>query len=140
MKTLFQQITALLLASLLMFSTLSFRVDMHFCGEHLVDFSFTSNAVGCAMLNDAPETPGVCIMAAMDCCTDLEIVVQGQEDLPQKGDPLAVDDNPPPVLAPTTTHYLWPVSVASRYRQPFKEYPPPVPHRKAHLLYETFLI
>ncbi|MBC2839337.1 hypothetical protein [Robiginitalea sp. SC105] len=75
MKPLAHKSGAVLLAFLLLFSTLSFSMDMHFCGKTLVDFKLYHKAEGCGMAMDDSAT------TESGCCNDVEIVVVGQDDL-----------------------------------------------------------
>ena len=49
MKKLVFKIASFLLAVLVCLSTLSFTVDKHYCGDFLVDVSFTGDASDCGM-------------------------------------------------------------------------------------------
>ena len=75
MKAFAHKLGAFSLALLLLFSTMSFTLDMHFCGETLVDVGLYHPAEDCGMSmgGDAAD--------AMDCCSDVEVHVQGQDDL-----------------------------------------------------------
>lgn len=77
MKEAIKKSGSVLMAFLLLFSTLSFTLDMHFCGKSLVDFGLYHEAEGCGMSMDDG------LMTAMGCCNDLEIFVQGQDNLDQ---------------------------------------------------------
>lgn len=125
---------AALLAFLLLFSTLSFSVDMHFCGQSLVDLKVFHKAEGCGMSMDDG------LMEAMGCCSEHGVVVIGQDSLE-----LPV----PPALQPPL--YLWaPVQdspVVSALLEPlreafvpFKEYSPPKLIRNITVQQQVFLI
>ena len=63
-----------LLAFLVMFSTVSFTIEKHFCGDVLVDVSMFVEAEKCAM--EALE-----ILQKKTCCKDEIDVVKGQDEL-----------------------------------------------------------
>lgn len=65
------------MAFLVLFSTVSFTIEKHFCGDVLVDVSLFTEAKKCA--SEAEE-----IIAKMDCCKDTIDVVQGQDELTVK--------------------------------------------------------
>jgi hypothetical protein len=140
MKDNVKQATSVLLAALLLFSTLSFHVDLHFCGDSLVDLSFTTKASTCGMETDSSALSGGCEMAAMDCCTDEAIVLQGQDDLQTcPADQLLHDSTG---FIATTPGGPYPqvfqlVAEASRH---FIDSSPPPLIRKIHILHQTFLI
>ena len=65
------------MALVVMFSTLSFTIEKHYCGEHLVDIAINSEAKKCGMMD----------MTAVDntikksCCSDTVDIIQGQDEL-----------------------------------------------------------
>ena len=134
MKSFFQKSGAVGLAFLLLFSTLSFSMDMHFCGKTLVDFEIYQKAEGCGMAMDDS------LMTDMGCCSDKQIVVAGQDDL----------DTPNWETLSGELHVLvawiaegYPALELPEIRDafiPFKEYSPPKLIRDIPVLDQTFLI
>ncbi len=134
MKSLAHKTGSVLLAFLLLFSTLSFSMDMHFCGKTLVDFELFRDAEGCGMSMDDS------LMREMGCCSDVEIVVQGQEDLetPQND---AFQEKLQVVVAAVVE--LYPMLLHQDIRKalpPFKEYAPPRLVRDIPVCHQAFLI
>ncbi len=80
MKKIAQKISALSLSLLVLFSTFSFTVDFHYCGDHLMDVAFMSQAEACSMESDIPASPGDCV-AKSTCCTDLALVQDAGEGI-----------------------------------------------------------
>lgn len=74
MKNFFTKISAILLAILVLFSTLSFTVEKHYCGDFLVDVSFTGKTEGCGMETNAP-------IQKKNCCKDEVQKIEGQDKL-----------------------------------------------------------
>lgn len=140
MKGVFQRIVAVAMSFLILFSTLSLSANMHFCGDHLVDFSIGRKAATCGMETVVSIVPEDCSMAVMQCCTDLEILLPGQEDLQPGADTYsfsqltAVNFTPTGILQ--LIHYYPPDATSIH----FKEYSPPPMVRKVHLFHEAFLI
>ena len=64
----------MLLALLVLFSTVSFTVEKHYCGDVLVDISVFSEVEKCGM--EAME-----ILQKKTCCKDEVNVVEGQDEL-----------------------------------------------------------
>ena len=93
MKETLRQIVSFTMALLVLFSTMSFTVDMHYCGDQLVDFSFFETAENCTMKASPSKASGeTSIMEMeMDCCTDLEIALEGQDDLKISFDQLTLE-------------------------------------------------
>ncbi|WP_298879192.1 hypothetical protein [uncultured Polaribacter sp.] len=78
MKQLISKISSVSLALLVLFSTLSFTVEKHFCGEFLMDVSFTGNAADCGM-----EMEGKALKKKKNCCKDEIHNIEGQDELQQ---------------------------------------------------------
>lgn len=76
-KQVLHRVFSILMAFLVLFSTVSFTIEKHFCGDVLVDVSLFTEAKKCA--SEAEE-----IIAKMDCCKDTIDVVQGQDELTVK--------------------------------------------------------
>ena len=68
------------MACVVIFTTMSFTVDMHFCGDTLVDVALFKEAKNCGM-EMAMNTPTSNEMKGMSCCHDEQIVSIGQDDL-----------------------------------------------------------
>ena len=58
MKETFRQIASFCMALMVLFSTLSFTVDMHYCGDQLVDYNFFEAADRCSMATSPSASPG----------------------------------------------------------------------------------
>lgn len=76
MKQFFTKISSIALAFLVLFSTFSFTVDKHYCGDFLVDVSFIGETEGCAMNMDA-----VAFTKKKNCCKDEVQKFEGQDEL-----------------------------------------------------------
>lgn len=78
MKQRFIKITSFTLSFLVLFSTLSFTVEKHFCGEFLMDVSFTGDAADCGM-----DMEKVTSAKKKGCCKDEVHQIEGQDELQQ---------------------------------------------------------
>lgn len=74
MKPVFYKIASITLAILVLFSTFSFTVEKHFCGEFLMDVSFTGEADDCGMEMEAKTIN-------KKCCKDEVYKIDGQNEL-----------------------------------------------------------
>lgn len=85
MKKLSFKITSFLLAFTMLFSTLSFSVDKHYCGNQLFSESIFSHARDCGMqqmnLCDKKATSNA--IKSNGCCHNVQVFIQGQ-NLEQK--------------------------------------------------------
>lgn len=79
MKPVFQKIVSPLMALLVLFSTMSFTVDMHYCGGHLVDKAIFSEVKKCGMEMESKTAENN--VKKTSCCEDISVTVKGQEEL-----------------------------------------------------------
>jgi len=126
------------MALLVLFSTMSFTVDMHYCGDQLVDFSFSENAKNCMMQAGHSNATGENSVMEMDCCTDLEIIMKGQDDLKISFDQFTFEQQ----IFISTFYYTYVnlFEAVDKNLDSFKEYSPPPLIRDIQILDQTFLI
>jgi len=74
MQQLLHKVFSVSMALLVLFSTVSFTVEKHYCGETLVDVSLFTEAEKCGM--DSME-----MVQKKNCCKDEVDVVEGQDEL-----------------------------------------------------------
>ena len=77
MKQFFSKIASFLLALLVLFSTFSFTVEKHYCGDSLMDVSFIGHADDCGM--DMEKVS----VKKKNCCKDEVHHIEGQDELQQ---------------------------------------------------------
>lgn len=82
MKKVFGKILASLLAFIVLFSTLSFTIDQHFCGKKLVDSAVFTKAKTCGMEMDVAISSKASIQKK-PCCSNKKLEVKGQDELKQ---------------------------------------------------------
>lgn len=68
------------MAFVVLFSTMSFTVDKHYCGDILVETAILQKPEGCGMNMDNPSTSD-CSITKKNCCTDEQLVFEGQDEL-----------------------------------------------------------
>jgi hypothetical protein len=139
MQNLLKYITAISLSALLVLSTISFMVNMHFCGTHLVDIAINDKAHGCGMLMGGDEnSPLEMAMPDMGCCENVHFAITGQDDLQVANTDCAmVIPMPPGVVAD-----LPQAPFLSTQSQPAFNpyYHPPPPSGNRLVLYQVFRI
>lgn len=128
------------MALIVLLSTMSFSVDMHYCGDHLVDFSFSKKVDTCMMKAEMSKSSNECAVMEMemDCCSDVEIVNEGQEDLKMSFDRLSFDQQL--FVASFAYSYINLFTDLDENVVPFKDYSPPPLIRDVQILNQTFLI
>jgi hypothetical protein len=80
MKQISHKIMSTLMAFVVLCSTMSFTIDMHFCGDTLVETAVFHKAKGCGMEMQKPSSND-CEMTKKNCCKDEQLVIDGQDEL-----------------------------------------------------------
>ncbi|MEZ2415560.1 hypothetical protein ACA086_11400 [Muriicola sp. E247] len=131
------KIGALTLAFMVLFSTMSFSMDMHFCGDSLVDFKLFQQADDCGMAMDGATSDDM-MGAENHCCSDVEVVVSGQDDLHSIASDISFEQQNLIIsFLLVCTHFF---NEVDKQSIPFKEYSPPLLIRDVQLMDQTFLI
>lgn len=126
------------MAFTVLFSTFSFSVALHYCGDTLVATALFKNAETCGMeALETTDTPG-CNLLKKNCCTDENIHVAGQNEINI------------PVYNPVSGPHFFPAPPGIVYQElfrglkentiPHNGHAPPLIVRDIHLLNQIFLI
>ena len=120
------------MALLVLFSTVSFTVEKHYCGDVLVDVSVFAEVEKCA--SEAEE-----MQAKMHCCKDIVDVIQGQDELSVKtfND---LDFGQQVFLASFAYSYINLFEGLPKEVIPFKDYSPPNLVADIQVLNQVFII
>lgn len=129
---------SLVLVFLMLGSTMSFSIDKHFCGDHLVDVAIFGEATPCAMELALQVKYGSEHTKKSDCCTDKKIVLEGQDELKIQFD--SFDFEKGAELPVSISSYSFIFEKVEQHFVPFAGYPPPLITEDFHALYEHFLI
>ena len=121
---------SVVLALLLMLSTISFTVEKHFCRGALVDVALFTDAKGCGMEMNT-ETKN-------SCCKEEKDIVEGQDELKISINDLNLEEQQ--LLATDLSHYLDLFEGLPEQVIPFKEYSPPKLFYDRQVLHEVFII
>lgn len=127
------------MAVVVLFSTMSFTIDMHYCGDSLVDFSFIQKVKTCGMekaqATFSCENPA---LSEKSCCTDKQVLKEGQDDLKLSLDHLTFEHQV--FVVSFSYSYLNIFEVTEFTVDSFFDYPPPFIERDVQVLHQTFLI
>jgi hypothetical protein len=125
------------MAFVVLFSTMSFTIDMHYCGDNLVETAVFHKAKGCGMEMQKPSSEG-CAITKKSCCNDEQFVVDGQDELQLQVDTISFEQQ------------LFITSFVYTYRNLFEgsdkniasyeDYIPPLVIRQLYKIDETYLI
>ncbi|MBD0776379.1 hypothetical protein HPE56_01130 [Maribacter sp. ANRC-HE7] len=125
------------MAVVVLFSTMSFTVDMHFCGDILVEAAIFHKAKGCGMEIQKPSTEG-CTLTKKNCCDNEKLVVDGQNELQQQVDHISFDQHV--FIASFVYTYLNLFEGLDNNVSSYEKYEPPLVFRQIFKLDETYLI
>jgi len=138
MKQVFHKIAAMLMAFVVLFSTMSFTIDMHYCGDTLVDSSVFSKAHSCGMEMQKTDTISDCSITKKNCCTDEQITIEGQDELKISFDKLTLDQQ---VFVSSFFYtYINLFDGLEENETTYRDYLPPLVIRQIYKLDETYLI
>ncbi|WP_445731915.1 HYC_CC_PP family protein [Mariniflexile sp.] len=143
MKIFFYKISSFLMALLVLFSTVSFTVESHYCGNVLVDYSLFNEAESCDMDMDQSmhvhqTKPSKDTFTEKKCCHDQIIIKTGQDNLNISIDNLSIDQQ---IFVVSYVYTYLNQFEGLKYKVPsFSGYPPPFIVKNIYKLDETYLI
>ncbi|HCO82191.1 MAG TPA: hypothetical protein DIT95_01480 [Arenibacter sp.] len=138
MKKVFHKVLAVSMAFVVMLTTMSFTVDMHFCGASLVDLSFYSNADSCGMEKEQPTQDCETEINSKSCCSEHQLIKEANQDLKISFDKLTFEQQT--FVAAFFYSYINLFEGNDENISPFIDYSPPFLKRDVQILYEVFLI
>jgi hypothetical protein len=80
MKQQIRKIASFFMALVVLFSTMSFTIDMHFCGNTIVDTAIFQKARSCGMQIQNPSSKA-CAFTKNNCCRNKQLVKEAQEEI-----------------------------------------------------------
>lgn len=126
------------MALLVLFSTFSFTIESHYCGDVLVDTSLFGDVKTCGMEINQVATSSECSLIKKDCCNDEKLVIDGQDDLKTSFNKLDVEQQ---LFVASFIYSYINLFIEDRLNTtPFKDYSPPLIVKKIHVLDGVFLI
>src|SRR5699024_4872864 len=121
----FHKITAVFFAILLLFSTSSFAINVHYCGDEIAGVSFDRNLAESAMeMHDMDSCK--LELHSDNCCHTTNIVVHGQNELQQNSTQNLTPDQQVFVAVFFLTYYHNLFENLDQQVVPFKNYRPPL--------------
>jgi hypothetical protein len=137
MKQVFHKIVSILMALVVLFSTMSFTINMHYCGETLMDSAIFQKAETCGMEMENPLTDG-CSITKKNCCSDEVLILDGQEELQLQVDSISFDQQV--FIASFIYTYINLFEGLENNVSSFEEYKPPLVVKQIFKIDETYLI
>ena len=132
MKQFFLKIPTLTLSFLVLFSTFSFTVEKHYCGDFLMDISYLGDAEDCGMQMEVKAKK-------KNCCKDEVHNIEGQDEL-QKTSFDELDFEKEQFLLSYLIAYKELFHQLQKKQYVFKDFSPPDILKDYLVLYQTFLI
>lgn len=142
MKKLLHKTMSLLMAFVVLFSTMSFAIDMHYCGGTLVETAIFQKTKGCGMDSDnyrkqKPTIEG-CTITKTDCCKNEQTVVDGQDELQLHVDKISFEQQV--FIASFVCSYMNCFEGSVEKTTAFEKYEPPLVVRQIFKRDETYII
>ncbi len=138
MKKVFYKISSFCMALMVLFSTLSFTVESHYCGDILVDTSLFGKVETCGMEVQKTSSSRDFDITKKNCCSDKQLIVEGQDTLKTSFDKLEKEQQ---IFVAVFFHTYNKLFEDSEEVIPsLNNYPPPIIVRHIYKLDETYLI
>ncbi|TBV27901.1 hypothetical protein DMZ43_02335 [Meridianimaribacter sp. CL38] len=137
MKKVFHKIMALVMAFVVLFSTMSFTINMHYCGDTLVETALFHKAKGCGMEMSNPSTES-CSITKKDCCDDRQLSIEGQDELQLTIDKISFEQQV--FITSFVYTYINLFEGLDSNVSSYEEYKPPLVVRQIFKIDETYLI
>ena len=125
------------MAFVVLFSTMSFTVNMHYCGDTLVETTLFNKAKGCGIEMEKPSTEG-CSITKKNCCDDKQLVIDGQDELKLNFDKLTFEQQQ--FVASFVYTYINLFEGLDKNVSSYEEYKPPLVVKQIFKIDETYLI
>ena len=125
------------MAFVVLFSTMSFTMNMHYCGGTLVETAFFNKAKGCGMEMQKPSSKG-CAITKKNCCNDEQLIIAGQDELQIQLDTISLEQQV--FIASFIYTYSTLFETIDNNLSSYETYIPPLVIRQIFKLDETYLI
>jgi len=128
------------MAFVVLFTTMSFTIDMHFCGDTLIDYAIFKSPKTCGMEQTqvAEKECQSPVFSQESCCSDEQLVVEGQDDLKNAFESLSFEQQV--FVAAFTQSYSTIFEGTHSQEVPVIGYSPPLVQQYTQVLHQTFLI
>lgn len=141
-------VVAASLAALMLLTTVSISVDLHYCQGRIKSFNFAGKAKNCheiAASRSCPhhasakqETARGCCLQKKGCCSNKTLHAQLLQDRFQASSDFKLGGNGPTLFIPTMA---WASPVQESFPEPpYRNYKPPLIYRDIPILVQSFLL
>lgn len=126
------------MALVVVFSTMSFTINMHYCGDTLVDTAIFNKAQSCGMDMNMEGTESQHSDMKGKCCSEKQLVVDGQDELQLQIDTISFEHIA--FVASFVHTYFELFNFENSENPTFKHYTPPRYSFDLQVLNQVFLI
>ncbi|MCL5130352.1 hypothetical protein [Algibacter sp. L4_22] len=137
MKKVSHKIMSFVMTIVVLCSTMSFTMNMHYCGDSLVETALFHKAKGCGMDMQKPATKD-CKITEKNCCSDKQLVVDGQDELQLQVDAISFEQQL--FIASFVYTYTNLFEGSDHTDSTLEAYKPPLVNKQLFKLDETYLI
>jgi hypothetical protein len=138
-KQLFNKIISIFLSFLLLATTTSFAVNLHYCCNELVDIGLFNKADSCKIILTKEESSSKhCTLEKETCCNEKTILHNGNDVVQEIT--LQVNINTLVYTQPLSPLYTILIRNSKKKNIPFKYYSPPSLVTDIYVIHDTFLI
>ncbi len=138
MKEIFNKISAILMAFVVLLSTMSFTVNEHYCGDNLMNAAIFSKVESCGMDMHKAVHLKVSFDSENSCCLDIVKLIEGQNELNILSENF--NFNQQVFIASFVYSYINLFEGLDNKIVPFQNYSPPLVHKDLQILLQTFRI
>lgn len=138
MKEFSHKILAILMSFVVLFSTTSFAITKHFCGDTLVDTAIFEKATSCGMEVQNTSSLSDCSSLNIDCCSDQQIVKNAQDELQSSVDKISFEQKV--FIASFIYSYINLFEGLDKKVSSFEKYAPPIVTNQIYKIDESYLI
>ncbi|MFS4455033.1 HYC_CC_PP family protein [Maribacter sp. 2304DJ31-5] len=138
MKEGFRKIWSIAMALLILASTVSWRIEKHYCMGHLVDVALFSAPETCGMDTSLLEDGEVMDVTKSSCCSEETILLEGQDDMQLSFQDISLEKQQ--FLFAFSRSFIKNIALETKRNVPLKHYPPPILIKDIQLLDEVFII
>ncbi|ANW95570.1 hypothetical protein AXE80_04445 [Wenyingzhuangia fucanilytica] len=136
MKNSFHKYMAVVLAFIVVFSTVSVTLTMHFCGEKISAVTVLQNVKQCC--SDVQNSEGITQITKKTCCSDVKITKDSQTEIQTQNTTLSLHQKV--FFTSFVTAYLSLFKNQNKQDFTFLDYSPPLVVKPIYKLDEVYLI
>ena len=125
------------MAFVVLLSTMSFTINMHYCGDTLVETAVFQKAKGCGMEMQKSSTEA-CVVVKKNCCKDEQLLIDGLDELQTQVEAISFEQQV--VIASFLYIYNNLFEGLDKNGSSYGDYKPPLVIRELYKIDETYLI